>query len=55
MSGEERNFRVDIHACIDPTCSGEVHELEYYELNNWVTAVFRCVRCGREFTVKLEL
>ncbi len=55
MSDQPRNYRVDVRSCIDPKCTGEVYEVEYYELNNWVTVVFRCGKCGREFTVKVEL
>ncbi len=49
-----RAFRIDIRKCIDPACEGEVYEIEWYENVNWVTAVFKCARCAKEFTVKVE-
>ena len=51
---ERRAVRIDIRKCIDPACEGEVYEIEWYEHVNWVTAVFKCGRCGKEFTVKIE-
>lgn len=53
-SNEARRLRVDIRACIDPSCPGELYEIEWYENVNWVTAVFKCALCKKEFTVKVE-
>ena len=53
-SHEDRRLRVDIRSCIDPTCPGELYEIEWYENVNWVTAVFKCALCKKEFTVKVE-
>jgi transposase-like protein len=55
MENEERRFDVLIEKCIYPDCSGELYELLYDETNNWITVVYKCSRCGREFTVKIEV
>jgi hypothetical protein len=54
MAEEERQYQVDIQKCIDKKCNGEVYEIEYMERFNWITAVYKCSKCGREFTVKIE-
>jgi hypothetical protein len=51
---QERLFRLDFHRCIVASCERTLVELSYYERNNWVTAEYRCERCGKEFTVKIE-
>jgi hypothetical protein len=51
---KDRTFRLDLKRCVVQTCGGEMTEVSYYERNNWVTIEYRCNRCGREFTVKVE-
>jgi hypothetical protein len=51
----ERNFNVELTKCIYPDCGGELYELAYDEHNNWITVVYKCSHCGREFTIKIEL
>jgi hypothetical protein len=50
----ERMYRLDLKRCILQSCEGELAEVSYYERNNWVTIEYKCNRCGREFTVKVE-
>jgi len=50
----DRAYRVDLKRCIVQSCSGELAEVNYYERNNWVTVEYKCNKCGREFTVKVE-
>ena len=50
----ERTFRLDLKRCVVQECGGELAELSYYERNNWVTVEYKCDKCGREFTVKIE-
>jgi len=52
---KERKFNVEIDHCIYPDCGGELYELLYDESNNWITIVYKCSQCGRDFTVKIEL
>jgi hypothetical protein len=47
-------YEIDLRCCIWRDCKGELVELESYALNNWITVVYRCTRCGREFSVKIE-
>ncbi len=61
MSGEpedtypaDRTYRLDLKRCMVQSCGGELAELSYYERNNWVTIEYKCNKCGREFTVKVE-
>jgi hypothetical protein len=49
-----RFYRLDLKRCIVQECGGELAELSYYERNNWVTVEYKCNKCGREFTVKVE-
>jgi len=49
-----RLYRLDLKGCPVATCGGELAELSYYERNNWVTVEYKCNKCGREFTVKVE-
>ncbi len=51
----ERRYDVEIEKCIYPECGGELYELMYDESNNWITIVYKCSKCGRDFTVKIEL
>jgi hypothetical protein len=51
---KNRLYRLDLKRCIVQSCDGELAELSYYERNNWVTIEYKCNRCGREFTVKVE-
>ncbi len=51
---QNRLYRLDLKRCIVQSCDGELAELSYYERNNWVTIEYKCNRCGREFTVKVE-
>jgi len=50
----ERTYKLDLKRCIVETCGGELAEVSYYERNNWVTVEYKCNKCGREFTVKIE-
>ncbi len=52
---EPRKYHIDIRSCIDPLCNGELYELEYMENFNWITAEFKCTKCAKEFTVKIEV
>ena len=49
-----RIYRLDLKRCIVQLCGGELTELSYYERNNWVTVEYKCNRCSKEFTVKIE-
>lgn len=51
---KNRLYRLDLKRCVVQACDGELAELSYYERNNWVTVEYKCNRCGREFTVKVE-
>lgn len=51
---EDRVYRLDLKRCVIQSCGGELAELSYYERNNWVTIEYKCEKCGREFTVKVE-
>ena len=51
---QERMYRLDLKRCVVQSCGGELAEISYYERNNWVTVEYKCNRCGREFTVKIE-
>lgn len=50
----DRTYRLDLKRCVVQSCGGELAELSYYERNNWVTIEYKCNKCGREFTVKVE-
>lgn len=52
---ETRKFDVELRQCIYKDCGGELFELMYDESNNWITIVYKCAKCGRDFTVKIEL
>jgi hypothetical protein len=52
---DDRRYDVDISHCIFSGCGGEVYELMYDETINWITVVYKCSRCGRDFTVKIEV
>jgi hypothetical protein len=52
---DDRRFDVELTRCIYKDCGGEVYELVYDELNNWITIVYKCSKCGRDFTVKIEV
>jgi hypothetical protein len=57
---ENRRFQVEILRCIYKDCreqhgdQGELFELMYDETINWVTIIYKCSRCHRDFTVKIE-
>jgi hypothetical protein len=50
----KRLYRLDLKGCPVAACGGERAELSYYERNNWVTVEYKCNKCGKEFTVKVE-
>lgn len=50
----ERMYRLELKRCVVLACEGELREVSYYERNNWVTVEYKCNKCGREFTVKVE-
>lgn len=50
----DRMYRLDLKCCVIQSCGGELAELSYYERNNWVTIEYKCNKCGKEFTVKVE-
>ncbi len=52
---DNRTFDVELCRCIYKDCGGELFELMYDESNNWITIVYKCAKCGRDFTVKIEL
>ena len=54
-SNDERKYDVELCRCIHKDCGGEVYELAYDESVNWITAVYKCAKCGRDFTVKIEV
>jgi hypothetical protein len=47
-------YEVDLRHCIWRDCKGDLLELEAYAAFNWVTVSYKCTRCGREFTMKIE-
>ena len=57
---QERRFQVDLTRCIYKDCreqhgdQGELFELMYDETINWITIIYKCSRCHRDFTVKIE-
>ncbi len=51
---KDRTYRLDLKQCVVLSCGGELTEVSYYERNNWVTVEYKCNKCGREFTVKIE-
>jgi len=51
---KDRMYRLDMKSCPLVSCGGELAELSYYERNNWVTVEFKCTKCEREYTVKVE-
>lgn len=55
QSSPERTYRLDLKQCIVQSCGGEIAEVSYYERNNWATIEYKCDKCGREFTVKIEV
>ena len=48
------DYEVELSHCIYADCKGDIVELEAFATLNWVTVVYRCTNCGREFTVKIE-
>lgn len=50
----ERIYKLDLKQCPIAACGGELAEMSYYERNNWVTVEYKCNKCGRQFTVKVE-
>lgn len=54
MSELKRDSEIDINKCIKIDCKGDVVEVEIYEAFNWISGIFRCTKCGCEFTVKVE-
>jgi len=55
LEHDDRKYDVDISHCIFKDCGGDVYELMYDETINWITVVYKCARCGRDFTVKIEV
>jgi hypothetical protein len=51
----ERKYDVELRHCIYKDCDGEVIEQMYDETLNWITIDFKCAKCGREYTMKIEL
>jgi hypothetical protein len=51
---KNRTHRLDLKRCVVQSSGGELAEISYYERNNWVTIEYRCAKCGRRFTVKVE-
>jgi hypothetical protein len=49
-----RQYHIDIKACLSKECGGELAEISYYERNNWVTVELECNTCRRRFVVKVE-
>ncbi|MFN0156657.1 MAG: hypothetical protein ACKVRP_01135 [Bacteroidota bacterium] len=49
-----RMYQLDLKACIDRACGGELAEISYYERNNWLTVELECNKCKRRFVVKVE-
>jgi len=47
-------YEIDLSHCIYADCKGDLVELEAFTSLNWITVVYRCTNCGREFTVKIE-
>ncbi len=47
-------YEVELTTCIWKDCKGNLVELEAFATNNWITVVYRCERCNREFSVKIE-
>jgi hypothetical protein len=48
------DYEVELACCIWKDCKGDLVELEAFALNNWITVVYRCTQCNREFSVKIE-
>jgi len=51
---ESAEYNIELERCIWRDCKGDLIELESAATLGWVVAVYRCTRCGREFTVKIE-
>ncbi len=49
-----RTYWPDLKRCVVQSCGGELAETSYYERNNWATIEYKCNKCGRVFTVKIE-
>ena len=47
-------YEIELHQCIWKDCKGDLVEVEAFASFNWITVVYRCTVCGREFTVKIE-
>ena len=52
---KNRSYRLHLKRCIVSSCEGELAEIAYYERNNWATVELQCNRCGKKFTVKVEM
>ena len=55
MEKEERRYDVELAHCIQPECGGELYEVMYDESINWITVIYKCSMCGKDFTVKIEV
>jgi hypothetical protein len=47
-------YEVELNHCIYKDCRGDLIELEAFASVNWITVVYRCTKCGHEFTMKIE-
>ena len=47
-------YEIDLLHCIYKDCKGDVIELEAFTSLTWITVVYRCTQCGREYTMKIE-
>ena len=54
-TNDDRKYDVELCRCIHKDCGGEVYELAYDESVNWITVVYKCAKCGRDFTMKIEV
>ena len=48
------DYEVDLRNCIFKECKGDLIELEAFNSITWITIVYRCTKCGEEFTMKIE-
>jgi hypothetical protein len=54
-NASDRRYDVDLRQCIYKDCRGELFELMYDETINWITIIYKCAQCARDFTVKIEV
>lgn len=47
-------FEIELQRCIWKECKGNLIEVQAYAAFNWITVDYRCAKCGREFTLKIE-